>query len=209
MKASETAIVMIEFQNEFCKEGGKLYDVVKSELARQNTLANAVKLQREARAKGCLIVMVPFVFDEEYAGFWKPEGIVGNAASSGAFRPGAWGTEIIDELKPAAGDVAVHGKATLCGFNGTNLEMILRGAGIRNCVLSGFLTNVCVESTARTAYDKGYRVIIAKDACAALSQEQQEYPEKCIFPLLGSVMTVSEALANMEAEPSGAKPKAA
>jgi ureidoacrylate peracid hydrolase len=208
MEASKTAIVMIEFQNEFSKEGGKLYDLVKSELARQNTLAHAVKLQREARAKGCLIVMVPFVFDEEYARIWRPEGIVGNAAAAGAFRPGAWGTEIIDELKPVAGDVVVHGKATLCGFNGTNLEMVLRGAGVRNCVVCGFLTNVCVESTARTAYDKGYRVIIATDACAAASPEQQEYPAKYIFPLLGSVMTVDQVLAKIEAPPAG-KPAAA
>jgi ureidoacrylate peracid hydrolase len=198
MKAKETAVIMIEFQNEFCKHGGKLYDGVKSEMERQNTLAHAVKLQQEARQRGCLIVMTPFVFDVEYAKFWKPEGIVGIAAAAGAFRRGDWGTEIIDELKPAPDDAIVHGKATLCGFNGSNLDMILKSAGIRNCILCGFLTNVCVEATARTAYDRGYRVIVAKDACAAGSREQQEYPEKYIFPLLGKVLTVDEILAQIE-----------
>ena len=100
MKARETAVVMIEFQNEFCNPDGKLYGIVKDELARQNTIGNAVKLVKGARAKGCPIVHVPFVFDEKWANEHCVTGIIGGAKEGGAFRPGAWGTEFIKELWP-------------------------------------------------------------------------------------------------------------
>ena len=65
MKAKETAIVLIEFQNEFCKDGGKLHDGVKGEIARQNTIPNAAKLAEGARKKGALVIHSPVVFNEE------------------------------------------------------------------------------------------------------------------------------------------------
>lgn len=55
MKAAETAVILIEFQNDFCKEGGKLHELVKGEIARKNTVKNAVELTRIAREKGCLV----------------------------------------------------------------------------------------------------------------------------------------------------------
>ena len=61
MKAKETAVVLIEFQNDFCKEGGKLYEGVKGELARQKTIPNAVKLAEGARKKGALVIHSPSV----------------------------------------------------------------------------------------------------------------------------------------------------
>ena len=56
MKAKETAVVLIEFQNDFCKEGGKLHGGVQAELSRQNTIPNAMKLAEGARKKGALII---------------------------------------------------------------------------------------------------------------------------------------------------------
>jgi ureidoacrylate peracid hydrolase len=154
MKAKETAVVLIEFQNEFCKEGGKLHDGVKGEIDRQNTIPNA--------------------------------------------REGTWGAEIIDELKPQEGDKVVGGKCTLCGFNKTNLDELLNEGNIKNVVIGGFLTNFCVESTARTAYDRGYGVTIMKDATAATSEEEQNHAEAKIFPLLGQTLSVDQFLEQLE-----------
>ena len=69
MKAKETAVVLIEFQNDFCKEGGKLHGGVKSEISRQNTIPNAAKLAEEARKKGALIIHSPFVFNLSWVKF--------------------------------------------------------------------------------------------------------------------------------------------
>ena len=199
MKAKETAVVLIEFQNEFCKEGGKLYDGVKNEISRQGTISNAVKLAKGAREKGAMLVHTPFLFNEQYFGDHKMVGIVKAVADGDAFREGTWGAEIIDELKPAEGDRVVTGKCTLCGFNNTDLDQIIKNARIKNVVIGGFLTNFCVESTARTAYDKGYSVTVIKDATAATSPEEQNYVEQKIVPLLGQTLSVDEFLGQLEA----------
>ncbi len=198
MKAKETAVILIEFQNEFCKEGGKLFDGVKGEIARQSTIPNAVRLAEGAREKGARVIHAPFVFNEEYFGEHKMEGIVKAVADGDAFREGTWGAEIIDEMKPKEDDKVVGGKSTLCGFNNTNLEKILEEANIKNVVIGGFLTNFCVESTARTAYDKGYGVTLIKDATAANSSDEQNYVEEKIFPLLGQTLSVDQFLSQLE-----------
>jgi ureidoacrylate peracid hydrolase len=198
MKAKETAVVLIEFQNEFCKEGGKLHGGVKGEIARQNTIPNAAKLAGAARKKGALVIHSPFVFNEKYFEDHQMQGIVKVVADEDAFREGTWGAEIIDELKPQEGDKVVGGKCTLCGFNNTNLDELLKKGNIKNVVIGGFLTNFCVESTARTAYDKGYGVTIMKDATGSNSEEEQNHAEAKIFPLLGQTLSVDQFLSQLE-----------
>ena len=198
MKAKETAVVLIEFQNDFCKEGGKLHGGVQSELSRQNTIPNAVKLAEEARKKGALIIHSPFVFNEEYFEDHQMQGIVKAVADGDALREGTWGAEIIDELKPDEGDEIVGGKCTLCGFNNTNLDELLKQGNIKNVVIGGFLTNFCVESTSRTAYDRGYGVTVIKDATAANSEEEQNHSEQKIFPLLGQTLSVEQFISQLE-----------
>ena len=199
MKAKETAVILIEFQNDFCKDGGKLYDGVKDEISRQGTIPNAVKLAEGAREKGAMILHTPFVFNEKYFEDHSMVGIVQAVADGNALRKGTWGAEIIEELKPKKGDQVVTGKCTLCGFNNTDLEQIIKEANLKNVVIGGFLTNFCVESTARTAYDKGYSVTVIKDATAANSSEEQNYVEEKIIPLLGQTLSVDQFLSQLEA----------
>ena len=198
MKPKETAVVLIEFQNEFCKAGGKLFDGVKGEISRQGTIPNAVKLAAGARKKGAMVIHAPFIFNPEYCDKHQMTGIVKAVADGNAFRADTWGAAIIDELKPQRGDKVVSGKCTLCGFNNTNLEELLKAAKIKNVVVAGFLTNFCVESTARTAYDKGYAVTVIKDATAANSAEDQKYTEEKIFPLLGQTQTVDQFITQLQ-----------
>lgn len=199
MKAKETAVILIEFQNDFCKDGGKLYDGVKDEISRQGTIPNAVKLAEGAREKGAMVLHTPFVFNEKYFEDHSMVGIVQAVADGNALRKGTWGAEIIEELKPKKGDQVVTGKCTLCGFNNTDLEQIIKEANLKNVVIGGFLTNFCVESTARTAYDKGYSVTVIKDATAANSSEEQNYVEEKIIPLLGQTLSVDQFLSQLEA----------
>jgi len=192
MKGCHTAVVLIEFQNEFCKEGGKLYESVKDEIARLDTISHAVKLAEKAREKGCLVIHCPFVYDRHWAQEHGVCGIIADAAKEGAFRPGQWGTELIDELAPVEGDEVLSGKHALSGFTNTGLHEILKSKDIKNVAVAGFLSNVCVESTARSAYDLGYRVQVIRDAVAATSQANQQYVEREIYPLLGSSVTVDQ-----------------
>ena len=198
MNAQETAVILIEFQNDFCKEGGKLYGLVKDEIARQDTIGNGAKLANAAREKGCLIIHCPFTFDEQWVEDKGVCGIVENVKESGAFRAGEWGAEIIDEVKPAEGDLILAGKRALSACTNTGLTEILEERGIKNVACAGFLSNVCVEATARSAYDLGYQVRIVKDATAAGSKDNQEYVEREIYPILGGAMTVDELIESLE-----------
>jgi ureidoacrylate peracid hydrolase len=81
----------------------------------------------------------------------EPYGILKGVVHGKTFQEGTWGAEIVDALKPHADHIIVEGKRGLCGFATTNLDFILRGRGIRNVALGGFLTNCCVESTMRMA----------------------------------------------------------
>jgi nicotinamidase-related amidase len=198
MNAKETAVVLIEFQNEFCKEGGKLHELVSAEIERQGTIENGAKLADAAHDKGCLVIHAPFVFDEKWADEKCVCGILAGAKEGGAFRPGDWGTEFIDEVQPKEGDIVLEGKRALSGFTNTGLEEVLQKHGIKNVVCAGFLSNVCVEATARSAYDLGYHVHIAKDATGATSKSNQEYVEKEIYPILGGAGTVDEIISQIE-----------
>jgi len=192
MKADQTAVVLIEFQNEFCKEGGKLFGDVRDEIVRQDTLNNAVRLLHTARKKGCLVIHCPFVFDETWVQQHAVCGIIGDAAKVGTFREGQWGTQFIEELAPAESEPILSGKHALSGFKNTQLGELLEQNAVRNVVIAGFLSNVCVEATARSAYDLGYRVSVVRDATAAMSQANQQYVEREIYPLLGGSITVDQ-----------------
>jgi ureidoacrylate peracid hydrolase len=193
LKARETAIVLIEFQNDFCKPGFPLYPGVEPILTKNRVIENTVEVVREAKKKGVLIVGCPVLFEPDYRDLGQEFGIKANVKRLGCFRKGTKGAEFIDELKPYI-DVYVEGKRGLDGFHGTNLDVILRYNGIKNVAIAGFLTNVCVESTARTAYDLNYKVIILKDCTAANSWEEQIYAETKLFPLIAEVLTHKEFL---------------
>lgn len=200
MNAKETAIVFIEFQNDFCKEGGALYGGTKGQIEAQGTVVNAADCIRKARGK-CLTLLVPILFEQNYgdlgcAGVLGP--IHANVINTKAFQKGTWGGAIVDELKPTPQDIVVEGKRTLDAFNSSNLDFILRANCIRNVALCGFLTNVCVEGTARSAYDKGYKVFLLKDCCAALSAAEQTYVAQTFFPYVGEALTHSEFLNRLE-----------
>jgi len=200
MKSSETAIVFIEFQNDFCKEGGALHDGVKDQIKAQNTLKNAQDCLQKARGK-CLTLLTPILFEEDYCDAGC-EGVLGpihaNVLETKAFRKNTWGGEFIDELKPTKQDIVVEGKRTIDSFHSSNLDFLLRVNCIKNVALCGFLTNVCVEGTARSAYDKGYKVFLLKDCCAAISGEEQKYVEDMFFPYIGEVLSHDEFLNKLE-----------
>jgi len=172
---SETALVLIEYQNEFTSEGGKLHDAVKDVMAETNMLANSAKMLNFARGSGCTVVHVPIMFEPGHCEIASnPYGILAGVKDGRAFTRGEWGAEICDVMQPKQGDLICKGKSGLCGFESTNLDFLLRQNGIKNVVLGGFLTNCCVESTMRSAYEKGYKVYTLKDCVAATSIEAQE-----------------------------------
>ena len=141
----------------------------------------------------------PIAFTEGYGELTnRPYGILKGVVDGQAFVKGSWGAQIIDELTPAAGDIVVEGKRGLDAFASTNLDFILRSKGISTVALGGFLTNCCVESTMRSAYENGYRVITLSDCVAATSVEEHENALKYDYPMFSLPMTAAEFVSELD-----------
>jgi nicotinamidase-related amidase len=191
-----TAVVLIEYQNDFTSEGGALHGAVHDVMDATGMLQNTRGLVDAARAAGATIVHAPIMFAPGYGELSAiPYGILKGVVDSTAFVKGEWGAEIVDALAPQPGDVIVEGKRGLDAFATTNLDFILRARGITTIALSGFLTNCCVESTMRTGYEKGYDVITLSDCVAATSVEEHENAIRFDYPMFSEVMT-SDAFAS-------------
>jgi nicotinamidase-related amidase len=163
-------------------------------------LANTVKLVDAARKKGVAILHAPITFAEGYGELTShPYGILKGVVDGKAFIKGSWGAAIVDDLKPAKGDILIEGKRGLDTFASTNLDFILRSKGIKTLVLGGFLTNCCVESTMRTAYEHGFEVITLVDCVAATSTEAHENAIQYDFPMFSKPMPSSELLGHLGA----------
>jgi ureidoacrylate peracid hydrolase len=196
LNPKETALVLIEFQNDFTTEGGIFHGAVKGVMDANNMLANTVETVKAARNAGINILYVPIAFTEDYHEVTAtPYGILKGVVDNGAFKKNTWGTEIAEVLMPEKDDIIIEGKRSFCAFASTNLDFILRSTGIKNIVLTGFLTNCCVESTMRTAYDKGYNVITLTDCCATLSQDEHDNALKSDFPMFSLPMLHDEFIA--------------
>ena len=195
MDPKKTALVLIEYQNDFTTPGGTLHDAVKGVMAKTNMLANTIETVEKARAAGATIVFVPITFAEGY-GEMRPEpyGILKGVKDSNSFVKGGWGAAIVDSLTPKQGDVVIEGKRGLGTFESTNLDWVLRQRGITDVALGGFLTNCCVESTMRTAYEKGYNVVTLTDCTAAITQEEQDFACTKNFPMFSRPLTHTEWL---------------
>ncbi|HEU4405937.1 MAG TPA: isochorismatase family cysteine hydrolase [Polyangiaceae bacterium] len=197
---TSTALVLIEYQNEFTSEGGVLHDAVAAVMAETNMLANTAKVVREARRRGAAVMHTPITFAEGYGELTKhPYGILKGVVDGKAFVKGSWGAAIVDELKPEPGDIVIEGKRGLDAFASTNIDFILRSKGIKTVALGGFLTNCCVESTMRTAYEHGFDVVTLVDCVAATSAEAHKNAIKYDFPMFSRPMPASEFLAHLGA----------
>jgi nicotinamidase-related amidase len=185
-----TAVVLIEYQNDFTSDGGALHGAVGDVMESTGMLENTRRLAEAARAAGATIVHAPITFAPGYGELAQhPYGILKGVVDSTAFVKGEWGAEIVDSLAPQEGDVVVEGKRGLDTFATTNLDFILRARGITTIALGGFLTNCCVESTMRTGYEKGYQVITLSDCVAATSAEEHQNAIQFDYPMFSEVMT--------------------
>jgi nicotinamidase-related amidase len=206
--AENSAIVLIEAQNDFLTPGGTMYQYIAEQLKERNVIGNLAKLLKGARGK-VKIFYLPFQafkpgFPELKKGGPGTAGLRGIEMEmkadwgTGAWVEGTPGPEIVPQLTPQPGDIVVRGKLTLDAFHSTALNYLLRANEIETVAFCGFHTNWCVESTARSAYDLGYRVIVLSDCTGTDTEREQKYAEEVIFPRIGAVMTSDEFLAAIE-----------
>jgi len=188
-----TALVLIEFQNDFTSEGGALHGAVQGSMEATGMLKNAQAAVAVAREAGAVIIHSPIQFAPGYHEITShPYGILKGVVDSTAFVKGTWGAAIVADLEPAPDDIVLEGKRGLDAFASTNLDFILRSKGIRTVVLGGFLTNCCVESTMRSAYERGYEVVTLVDCVAATSAEEHDNAIRYDYPMFSKPTTSAE-----------------
>jgi nicotinamidase-related amidase len=198
---ARTAVVLVEYQNDFTSDGGALHGAVKGVMDETGMLENTRRLVDEAREAGATIVHAPISFAPGYGELGDPDkvyGILKGVIDSNAFVKGTWGAEICEQMAPAEADIIVEGKRGLDTFATTNLDFILRSRDVDTVVLGGFLTNCCVESTMRTAYEKGYDVITLTDCTAATSSEEQQAAVSQDYPMFSQPMTSEQVVGALQ-----------
>jgi ureidoacrylate peracid hydrolase len=200
LNPKRTALLLIEFQNDFTTPGGALHNGVKDVMQNSNMFANSVNTLQKARAAGAKTMLVPISFG---AGYYEinsePYGILKGIVDNNAFVRGSWGAELADAFQPQQNDIVIEGKRGLDTFASTNLDFILRSLNISDVVIAGFLTNCCVESTARTAYEKGFHVSVLSDCTAALSEEEQRFTLEKNFPMFARIIKHNQFLSELAA----------
>lgn len=163
-----------------------------------NMLSNSVQLLNDCRQKGIKVFHAPILFSSDYRELSTTSyGILNNVKNGGAFQSKKWGGQIIDSMAPTENEIVVAGKTGLCAFASTNLDFLLRQNDIQNLAICGFLTNCCVESSMRTAYEKGYKVFTLTDCCAATSIDEHEAAVKYTFPMFSKPCQAQEFLSQL------------
>lgn len=104
--------------------------------------------------------------------------------------------EILDELKPLPGEHVVR-KTTIGAFASTNIDSLLRALGCEQLYLAGVSTNMCVETTAREAADRGYLVTLVEDACGTTHEDLHQVTMRNFQRLFGRVRSCDEALSEL------------
>ena len=104
--------------------------------------------------------------------------------------------EILDELKPLPGEHVVR-KTTIGAFASTNIDSLLRALGCEQLYLAGVSTNMCVETTAREAADRGYLVTLVEDACGTTHEDLHQVTMRNFQRLFGRVRSCDEAISEL------------
>jgi len=197
---AKTAMLCIEFQNEFATEGGKLHEAVKGVMETTDMLAKASTTAEAVRAAGGKVFHIPIMFKADASDNPnKALGILAGCANDSLFTESTWNSEFCKTMEPKEGDVLVTGKKGLDAFPNTTLETELVKAGIETVAVCGFLTNCCVESTVRTACEKGFNVVALGDCCATTSAEGHAGAVNGTLGMFCSPMSAADFKAKMTA----------
>lgn len=196
MVPSKTALILIEYQNEFTSPGGKLHESVKDTMNSTDMLNKSLTVVNKARSMDVKVIHAPITFAEDASDNPnKSLGILAGCAKDKLFVQDTWNSDICDIMKPIdSNDIIIRGKKGLDAFPDTDLEHHLKTHDIETVVLCGFLANCCVESTMRTACEKGFNVITLTDCTAATTQEGLHASIDGTWNMFSTPMNASEFL---------------
>ena len=161
------ALLVVDMQNGFCHPGGSFPRIGMGLEGAGEAVRNAAVAVAQARRAA-----IPVVFTRHVYRPGRPDEGAALAMNSPALAgvnglaDGFWDAEVVDELECGPEDLMVD-KVRFDAFQWTSLEPLLRGLGVRELAVCGVVTNLCVESTIRSAFMRDFPVTLLADCCAA------------------------------------------
>lgn len=191
---SDVAVIVVDMQNWFCKD---LPDGTPRPAGRgiENFAAaipGCVRLVEAARKAGHMVIFTRYVHME---GNVDEKPLTGRRATLPArernLREGTWDIEVIDELAPQPGELIID-KSRPSSFYGTRLEPLLTANHIKSVIVCGVTTNICVETTARDAHQRGYDTYVVEDATGEFEMSRHWHSLYTIEWSFGTVVKVAD-----------------
>lgn len=212
VQPAHTALLVVDMQNDFCAEGGLVSKDGRDLSAAQEMARHLPRLIDAARDAGVLVVFIRCVYTSE-RNFYLSDVWLEQAArrrEGGYTRipvcaEGSWGGDFYGDVRPTPGDVIVT-KHRYSAFHNTDLDTILRANAIRTLVLTGVVSNVCVETTAREGFVRDYYIVAVGDGTAAYLPEDHAATMRNIDRFFGEVAD-SAALKRVWQETRGLRPQ--
>ena len=195
MTPENTALILIGFQNDYFAEDGILKDFIDESAKETQALSNSLQLLDALIDTPILAIQTPIQFTDDYSELGNPVGILRAIKDVGAFKKSGPGGAVIEQFK-AHGDriQTVPGKHGLNAFSNTDLETILKDNNIENIVLAGAVTSICIDSTGRSAHERGFGVTVLSDCTCGRTQMEQDFYCEQVLPLYADVSTSEELL---------------
>jgi nicotinamidase-related amidase len=200
LERASTALVVVDMQNDFVRAGAPL-EVPDARV----TIAVQRRLLEAFRAAGRPVVFTRFVAGPERTLMWNWSPVL--APPICCCRPGflrSYGdaegeldcTAVVDELAPLAGEPQVE-KYGYNGFHRTSLTDVLRAQAADTVVITGTVTQICVEDTARGAFHEGFQAVVVSDAVSSYDPELHRATLRNVELKYGRVLTADEVLAEL------------
>ncbi len=208
IKPEHTALILIDYQNEFCHEEG-VFSKAGFDITPLRAIEPKIfRLLNGARRAGTRIVWVRNAYSTKNNYYLSPVFIEqatrrwdGRYVTVPVCAPGSWGQDFYGRVRPESDEVIVT-KHRFDAFIGTDLDIILRAESIKTVLICGVTTNICVESTVRHAFFLDYYVIVPSDAVAHWDKSAHEAALSNIDYGYGQLTTVEEVLGIWGVSPS-------